>query len=73
MASPIVEREGLGGYVALRGPGAELQSDAWDDGELYAGGRALARRERELEFLPYYLWANRGLGEMTVWVRDGSC
>lgn len=68
-----VEREGLGGYVALRGPGAELQSDAWDDGELYAGGRALARRERELEFLPYYLWANRGLGEMTVWVRDGSC
>ena len=28
------------------------------------------RRERKLTFIPYYAWANRNEGEMTVWVND---
>jgi uncharacterized protein len=28
------------------------------------------RREQELVAIPYYAWANRGPGEMTVWIAD---
>lgn len=37
---------------------------------LYTSCPPKAERERELTFIPYYAWANRGVGEMTVWVRE---
>jgi len=30
----------------------------------------VTRREQELTAIPYYAWANRGPGEMTVWIPD---
>ncbi|WP_374987797.1 hypothetical protein [Paenibacillus sp. R14(2021)] len=26
--------------------------------------------QQNVRFIPYFAWANRGPGEMTVWVRD---
>ena len=40
-----------------------------DDG-LYYDCSQVRRRERKLTFIPYYAWANRNEGEMTVWVND---
>ena len=45
-----------------------------EDGEteaLYTTRPPEARETKELLWIPYYAWANRGEGEMTVWVRDG--
>lgn len=35
-----------------------------------AGGQLEAHWEPELRFIPYYAWANRGVGEMRVFVRE---
>ncbi|HUJ77206.1 MAG TPA: beta-L-arabinofuranosidase domain-containing protein, partial [bacterium] len=56
--------------VALKARGR-----AWDgkapSSPLYAlDGKAPATASRELVFIPYYAWANRQPGEMTVWVRE---
>ncbi len=66
----------LGGVVVLTAD-AELESAApgWD-GALY---RALDSLERDragrssvtLTAIPYYAWANRGAGQMAVWLRRG--
>jgi len=45
----------------------------WEDGQLY---RPIPPRKREmpnegtiqLELIPYYAWANRGLAYMDVWI-----
>jgi DUF1680 family protein len=39
----------------------------WPDGALYRSRGEAEYEERELKFIPYYAWANRGGGEMTVW------
>ena len=46
-----------------------------EDGEaeqLYTTRPPEAKETKELVWIPYYAWANRGEGEMTVWVRDGK-
>jgi DUF1680 family protein len=40
----------------------------WQDGALYRSRAEGEYEDRELKFIPYYAWANRGGGEMTVWV-----
>jgi hypothetical protein len=32
----------------------------------------LVKKEQEFTAIPYYAWANRGSGEMTVWLPDGD-
>jgi DUF1680 family protein len=39
----------------------------WKSGGLY-GTEETALEDKELRFIPYYAWANRGSGEMTVWI-----
>jgi hypothetical protein len=42
-------------------------------GPLYpAAASPPATRERDLLFIPYYAWANRGAGEMLVWIRESE-
>ena len=36
---------------------------------LYAAAAPLEERETTIRLIPYYAWANRGLGEMSVWLR----
>ncbi|WP_328273717.1 hypothetical protein [Paenibacillus macerans] len=37
---------------------------------MYSPQPPSATRPAALKFIPYYAWANRGEGEMTVWVRE---
>ncbi len=58
----------LGGIMALSCPGARETDAGWDAATLYAD-RAVESERATLRFIPYYAWANRGVGEMRVWVR----
>ena len=58
----------LGGIVRITMTAEEEYGPA-DDG-LYYDCSQVRRRERKLTFIPYYAWANRNEGEMTVWVND---
>ncbi len=55
------------GTTELRGRGRRLSGDGWN-GALYASDIEESYSEQTLTFIPYYLWNNRGAGEMTVWV-----
>ena len=58
----------LEGVTLVRGSGS-VPVDAW--GGLYRpfSQRFIATRPVELVGIPYYAWANRGDGEMTVWLQ----
>ncbi|WP_433443225.1 glycoside hydrolase family 127 protein [Nonomuraea sp. CA-141351] len=56
------------GVVTLH---ADATADATADGGLY-GDRPLGRRGVTLTAVPYFSWGNRGLSDMTVWIRDGG-
>ncbi|MBR2766379.1 MAG: glycoside hydrolase family 127 protein [Blautia sp.] len=59
--------EQAGGIVALYTDGLREDRDAWGT-ELYAE-KVPEDQAVRLRWIPYYAWANRGSGEMTVWVR----
>ena len=40
------------------------------DGGLYRKAAPLCEEEVQLTLIPYYAWANRGCGEMSVWLRS---
>lgn len=50
---------------------AYRQDAAYAKGQLYVpADRPIETTETQLTFIPYYAWANRKQGEMTVWVRE---
>ncbi len=51
----------LGGVVTITGTAASLGRDAQG---------AVTRKEQPLTVIPYYAWAHRGPGEMTVWLAE---
>jgi DUF1680 family protein len=59
------ERDLLEGVTVISFTGKREKD--WTGGGLY-GTEEAALEDRELRFIPYYAWANRGAGEMTVWV-----
>ena len=61
----------LGGCVTLESDVSVLKDDGWG-GSLYRAGARPEFEARRAKWIPYYLWANRGVGEMLVWVHDGS-
>ncbi len=68
-SSPLDEKrmpEKLGGIVEIRTEGSRLIEDG---GALYRD-RPPLRESAALTFIPYYAWANRGAGEMGVWIRE---
>ncbi|HTO23805.1 MAG TPA: beta-L-arabinofuranosidase domain-containing protein [Spirochaetia bacterium] len=60
----------LGGVVTLKGLGVRGTSPGAGRALYENGGRAEAAAPCDLLFIPYYAWANRGPGEMTVWVGE---
>lgn len=67
-AEVLWEGDTLGGVMTVATDGLrEIPDDA--DGELYGFGDAPRARAVRLRWIPYYAWANRGVGEMRVWVR----
>ena len=59
----------LGGVNVLSAEGLR-ESAAWPADALYAPAGAADQKPQALVFVPYYAWANRGAGEMAVWVRE---
>ncbi len=57
----------LGGVTVLEGEADVIREPDWG-GQLY---RPLVRRQperRPIRLIPYFAWANRGIGEMSVWL-----
>jgi DUF1680 family protein len=60
------EKDLLEGLVSVSFKGRKKKD--WDGDELYRSAADEACEEKDLRWIPYYAWANRGPGEMTVWV-----
>ncbi|CAM4478934.1 glycoside hydrolase family 127 protein [Paenibacillus typhae] len=58
----------LGGAVIVKTGGFRVDEASWN-GELYGSTKA-ETKPVEITAIPYYLWGNRGSGEMKVWIRD---
>ncbi|MNI35694.1 Non-reducing end beta-L-arabinofuranosidase [compost metagenome] len=59
-----------GGIRLITAAGRRLGSaDGWER-ELYRSDAAMRSEAAQLRFIPYFSWANRGLGEMRVWVDE---
>ena len=59
----------LGGVGTITADAYREIENGWDDNELYAD-HATEKAPASVMFIPYYAWNNRGVGEMTVWVRE---
>lgn len=65
------EEETLGGIGVIKASGyRQCQSEGPDSGPLYHKVRDVdGLMKAEIKFIPYYVWANRGINEMQVWIR----
>ncbi|NIK76172.1 hypothetical protein FHS15_001279 [Paenibacillus castaneae] len=59
----------VGGVQVIRAEALRLQFEQWG-AELYRSNADAALEQENVTFIPYYAWANRGKGEMTVWVKE---
>ncbi|MCC3375331.1 glycoside hydrolase family 127 protein [Cohnella sp. REN36] len=59
----------LGGVRVIEAEGIRARAEPWNGG-LYRPDAILRETGQNLTFIPYYAWANRGEGEMAVWVRE---
>jgi len=59
----------LGGISTLSVPAWRSKGKDWGE-RLYAADGKPGEEPIRATFIPYYAWANRGEGEMTVWVRE---
>ena len=68
-ASVLVEQENIFGHptVRLTLPGKRLVPQ---EGGLYHAAAAPVEEDAQIILVPYYAWANRGEGEMRVWLRS---
>jgi len=62
------EADTLGGVQVIRMQASRLSVRGWN-GELYAEYAEPSFDDTTITFIPYFAWANRGEGEMTVWVK----
>ena len=58
------------GATLLESQGKRLSQDDWDADTLYRKAKNARYEDITLKWVPYYLWANRGAGEMVCWVRE---
>jgi hypothetical protein len=67
----ILEQVGSpGGVKEIRAAGQRMKpTEEWAD-ELYRSDSRWSIEQVELKFIPYFTWANRGIGEMTVWIKE---
>jgi DUF1680 family protein len=63
------EKDLPGGTGRIQCKGLKTEID-WPEGSLYQPESVPARHEQTLTFIPYYAWANRGKGEMLVWLHN---
>ncbi|WP_379145678.1 glycoside hydrolase family 127 protein [Paenibacillus sp. sgz500992] len=58
------------GVKTLAADGTRLTPAGSWDRELYRSDSSWTREQVRLIFIPYFAWANRGVGEMSVWVGE---
>jgi len=58
----------LGGAVVLEGEAAACSKPGWQH-QLYRELQPVTTTSIKLQLIPYSLWANRGPGQMSVWLR----
>lgn len=66
-APAAAQREEFGGIVGLTVKGVRTDLETWPEDALYRPAGS-GRKPAELKLIPYFLWNNRGLGEMLVWM-----
>lgn len=59
----------FGGITELIFRGKRIEESAWDNRELY-GEHPLSLTDVTLKAVPYAYWNNRGMGEMSVWMKE---
>ncbi|CAM4051900.1 beta-L-arabinofuranosidase domain-containing protein [Cohnella lubricantis] len=57
------------GVQVIKAAGVRQCSDNWGD-SLYRRNPKVEEIRSELKFIPYFAWANRGEGEMRVWIDE---
>ena len=57
------------GALAIVAKGWRRSEQSWEEAAYRVTNSAPAAQAVELVAVPYYLWGNRGVGEMSVWVR----
>lgn len=69
LSQPLREEQddSFGGIVALEAAGSRSDYREWPEDVLYRPA-AGARVPASLRLIPYFLWNNRGVGEMLVWM-----
>ncbi|HEY0826664.1 MAG TPA: beta-L-arabinofuranosidase domain-containing protein [Bacilli bacterium] len=63
------DHELLGGVQVIVAEAERIDQQAWGTG-LYQDGTVIYNNPQQIKFIPYYAWANREVGEMSVWVRE---
>jgi len=64
------EKDLLGGVMKITSTGKKLLTGQWDENTLYAEAGKSQYETINLTWIPYYVWGNRGVGEMQVWIRE---
>jgi DUF1680 family protein len=67
----VEDKELLGGIISLEMDGMKYNREGWT-GALYQNVQK-SLYPIKIKAIPYHTWANRGLGEMLVWIRDQDC
>lgn len=62
----------LGGIVTIETSGQKVSKENWHLDALYSDQFKPSKTNCSLTFIPYYSWANRGEGEMMVWVKENE-
>ncbi len=60
----------LGGTIIIEGTAVREQEEGWGD-NLYQDS-APTPQQQPFTAIPYFLWANRGEGDMAVWIRKSE-
>jgi DUF1680 family protein len=68
----VFKPDTLGGISVMSSNGKELINN-WPKGSLYRKAEPVLCADKTLTWIPYYAWANRGRGEMRVWVNHFPC
>lgn len=63
------EKDLLGGIMTINAEANRIKNNEWIN-ELYSADIKEQCYPVNVKFIPYYTWANRGTGEMSVWIRE---
>lgn len=59
----------LEGVPVVKAEAERVRESEWN-GELYKADVTESSTKQTVKFIPYYVWANRAVGEMAVWIRE---